>query len=73
MLTRDNLAQLNIYNIKGELVRSLVNGRLAGGQEYAFAWDGTDARGQQVASGTYFARLRIGTEVLQVRKLQLVK
>ncbi len=73
VLTRDNLAQLNIYNIKGELVRSLVNGRLAGGQEYAFAWDGTDARGQQVASGTYFARLRIGTEVLQVRKLQLVK
>ncbi len=73
VLTRDNLAQLNIYNLRGELVRSLVNGRLAGGQEYVFQWDGTDAHGQHVASGTYFARLRIGTEVLQVRKLQLVK
>jgi len=73
VLTGDNLAQLNIYNLQGELVRSLVNGRLAGGQEYAFAWNGTDAHGRHVASGTYFARLRIGSEVLQVRKLQLVK
>jgi len=73
VLTRDNLAQLNIYNIRGEFVRSLVNGRLQGGQEHVLSWDGTDAAGQQVASGTYFARLRIGGEVLQVRKLSLVK
>lgn len=73
VLTRDNLAQLNVYNIRGELVTSLVNGRLQGGQEHIYTWDGTDAAGQQMASGTYFARLRIGGEVLQVRKLTLVK
>jgi len=73
VMTRDNLAQLNIYNIRGEYVKSLVNGRLQGGQEHVLTWDGTDAAGQQVASGTYFARLRIGGEVLQVRKLSLVK
>jgi DNA/RNA endonuclease YhcR with UshA esterase domain len=73
VMTRDNLAQLNIYNIRGELVSTLVNGRLQGGVEHVVAWDGTDGAGQQMASGTYFARLRIGGDVLQVRKLMLVK
>ena len=72
MLTRPNLAQLNVYNIRGELVRTLVNGRLDRG-EHITSWDGNDFAGQRVSSGTYFARLRIGSEVMQVRKLMLVK
>lgn len=72
-MTRDNVAQLNIYNIRGEVVSSLLNGRLDGGQEHVYKWDGTNRNGHRVASGTYFARLRIGSEVLQVRKLALVK
>ncbi len=73
VLTRDNLTQLNVYNMRGELVKSLVNGRLAGGQEYVMHWDGTDNGGRGVSSGAYFARLRIGSEVLQVEKLMLMK
>ena len=73
VLTRDNLVQLNVYNIRGELVSSLVNERLQGSGERVVTWDGTNNAGQQVASGTYFARLRIGGDVLQVRKLMLVK
>jgi hypothetical protein len=72
VLNRDNLTQLNIYNIRGELVRSLVNEALPLGS-YTLTWDGRDAEGQGVASGQYFARLRIGAEVMQVRKLSLVK
>jgi hypothetical protein len=72
VLNRDELTQLNIYNLRGELVRSLVNERLPMGT-YQLSWDGKDAGGQSVASGAYFARLRIGKEVLQVRKLSLVK
>jgi hypothetical protein len=72
VLNRDELTQLNIYNIRGELVTSLVNDRLPMGS-YTLPWDGRDATGQTVASGQYFARLRIGAEVTQVRKLSLVK
>ncbi|MBT7310864.1 T9SS type A sorting domain-containing protein, partial [bacterium] len=72
VLTHDNLAQLNVYNMRGEFVKSLVNGPLATG-DYVMQWDGTNHEGQGVSSGTYFARLRIGTEVLQVRKMSLVK
>jgi hypothetical protein len=71
-LNRDNLAQLNIYDIRGQLVRSLVSERLPA-TEHIYVWDGTDSTGRSVASGTYFARLRIGLEVMQVQKLMLVK
>jgi hypothetical protein len=73
VMTRDNLAQLNVYNIRGELVKTLQNGRLQGGQEYVYHWDGKDGSGRQMSSGTYFARLRLGGDVMQVRKLMLVK
>jgi hypothetical protein len=72
VLGRDELTQLNIYNLRGELVRSLVNERLPHGT-YTLSWDGRNQEGMTVASGPYFARLRIGTEVMQVRKLSLVK
>ena len=72
LLTRENLTQLNIYDIRGNLVRTLVNEVLPA-QEHVYFWDGTDGTGQPVASGTYFARLRISSEVMQIRKLSLVK
>ncbi|MFH1843169.1 MAG: FlgD immunoglobulin-like domain containing protein, partial [bacterium] len=70
--TRVDMVQLNIYNIRGHLVTSLVSGQLPAA-EHKFVWDGTDSFGQDVSSGTYFARLRIGTDVLQVHKLALIK
>ncbi|MFH2052977.1 MAG: FlgD immunoglobulin-like domain containing protein [bacterium] len=72
VVNRDNLVQLNIYNIRGEKIRTLVQDRLPA-SEYHFNWDGTDDAGQTVASGNYFARLRIGAEVTQVRKMSLIK
>jgi len=72
VLNSDNIAQLNVYNTRGEFVKSLVNGQLTAG-DHVMQWDGTNHEGQSVSSGTYFARLRIGTEVLQVRKMSLVK
>jgi len=71
-INHDELTQLNVYNIRGELVRSLVNEQLPMG-DYEMTWDGRDDRGQSLASGQYFARLRIGSTVMQVRKLSLVK
>ena len=65
ILNRDELTQLNIYNLRGELVRSLVNGEMPMGT-YELNWDGKNARGESLASGQYFARLRIGAEVTQV-------
>lgn len=71
-VNRDNLVQLNVYNIRGEKVRTLVQDQLPA-NEYTFVWDGKNDAGKNVASGQYFARLRIGKEVVQVRKMSLVK
>lgn len=47
---------LKIYNILGQLVKTLVDeGKLPG--RYEVVWDGKDDRGKEVTSGVYFYRL----------------
>jgi formate-dependent nitrite reductase cytochrome c552 subunit len=48
--------QLNVYNILGELVKTLVNGDIVSGN-YKVTWNGTNNHGTSVASGIYFYRL----------------
>jgi len=70
-LPSDQFARLDIYDVQGRLVRSLVSGvRPAGPNEVR--WDGADARGRGVASGTYFARLQAGGQQA-VTSLTLVR
>jgi hypothetical protein len=47
---------INIYNIRGQHIRSLVNGRLSAGQ-HSVVWNGTDDNGRAVGSGIYFYRM----------------
>lgn len=50
---------LNVYDVRGALVRTLVNEAQAPQPEgFAIEWDGRDNSGAQVASGVYFYRLR---------------
>jgi len=51
--------ELSIYNVAGRLVTTLVDGERAPGGS-SVSWDGTDAKGERVVSGIYFARLRAG-------------
>lgn len=50
---------LDIYNQKGQLVKTLVNTPLAAGS-HSFSWNGTDEQGQPVSSGLYFYRMKSG-------------
>jgi hypothetical protein len=47
---------LKIYNLKGEVVRTLVNDVREAGK-YNVVWNGTDDRGRTVSSGIYLYRL----------------
>lgn len=70
-LAEAGLARLAVYDVRGRLIRVLVDEpRQAGVQ--TVAWDGTDARGNGVASGVYFARLVAGGAG-HVHKLVLVR
>jgi hypothetical protein len=47
---------LAIYNVNGQLVRTLHDGQVAAGT-HSVAWDGTDSDGSRVARGVYFCRM----------------
>ena len=53
---KDTYVTLEIYNIKGQKVRTLVDGMVSAGQTEVI-WKGTDDRGRSVTTGTYFYRM----------------
>lgn len=55
-LTRSGPFKVDIYDLRGRLVRSLASGPGAVG-EYTRVWDRADDSGRQVAAGVYYARL----------------
>jgi len=63
--------QLVIYNLRGQAIRTLVEGKKKAGY-YDISWDGRDQSGKQVASGVYLVRLQAGSFV-QVIKMSLIK
>ena len=62
---------LGIYNAKGQLVKSLVNGEQPEGN-YNVSWNGKDESGNGVASGIYYYKITVGTESL-MKKMVLLK
>lgn len=62
---------LKIYNIKGQLVKTLVDEETIPGTR-SVVWDGKDRKGNEVSSGIYFYRLRAGDQS-EVRKMVLLK
>jgi len=62
---------LHIYNVVGQVVRTLVSERQAAGR-YRVQWSGMDDRSVPVSSGIYFYEIRAGKNK-DVRKLMLLK
>jgi len=65
------LLEVNVYDIRGQLVRSLHEGPAGAGQ-HSLTWDGTNDRGLAVSSGVYFFHVRAGEDV-QIGKMALIK
>jgi len=63
--------QIDIYNIKGQKIRSLYNDYTAVGN-HQIQWNGKDDYGQQVGSGVYLYRL-ISDTLDRVQKMILLK
>jgi len=67
----DPSIQLSVYNIHGQLVRTLVDAKRSAGR-YSLVWDGRDNYGQAVSTGVYFYKLIAGGSVLN-RKMALLR
>lgn len=62
---------LKVYNVNGELVRTLVNTDRAAGT-YTEKWNGLNDAGQTVSSGVYFYKL-VTNNFSQTKKMVLLK
>ncbi len=69
-LPRDGDVLLQVYNVAGKLVRTLVDGRQPAGR-WSVAWDGLDAEGHPAAGGVYFYRLTAGGKTIAKRMVLL--
>lgn len=63
--------RIAIYDVKGQLVRTLVDEQVPAGR-YDALWDGRSASGAMVASGVYYCQMEAGT-LRQMNKLVVLK
>jgi hypothetical protein len=68
--TRSHVS-LNIYNVLGQKVKTLVNTDQEA-KSYSAQWDGTSDTGSKVASGIYFYKIEAGS-FTQTKKMILMK
>jgi flagellar hook assembly protein FlgD len=65
------LVRLEIFDVRGQKVRTLAEESLPAGQ-HSRVWNGRTDDGRQVASGVYFYRLS-GRDFTQTRKMVAVQ
>ena len=70
-LSKANQVSLEVYNILGQKVRTLVDKRQVAGS-HIVKWDGTDDFGSLLSGGVYFYRLKVVNETL-MNKMVFIK
>ena len=64
---------LQIYNVLGQVIRTLVASEAQNAGRYQIRWNGMDDRGVPVSSGIYFYQISADGKFSDVRKLMLLK
>ena len=70
-LHEDQKVAISVYNVKGEKVRTLVNGELEAGY-HSILWNGKDDSGKTAASGVYFYKMKAG-KYIKTQKMLMMK
>ncbi|MFZ6032929.1 MAG: T9SS type A sorting domain-containing protein [Melioribacter sp.] len=70
-LTKSSNVTLNVYNILGQKIRTLIDQKMSPGT-YSATWNGRDDFGRQVSSGVYFIGLE-SDSFRAFRKIVLMK
>jgi hypothetical protein len=71
-LTRSARVTLDVFNILGQQVTTLIDGEPYSAGSHTIAWNGRNRAGCDVASGVYFYRLN-AEEQVKARKMVLLK
>ncbi len=71
-LPKNSKVRLEIYDMRGRLVNSLIDSQEMGAGTFESTWSGKNSRGEIVSSGVYIARLTTGDFIHSI-KLNLLK
>ncbi len=71
-LQQEELIELEVYNLKGQKVKQLINSRLSAGL-HSVTWNGTDSNDQPISSGIYFYKLIVNGKTQAMNKCLLLK
>ncbi|MBT4331775.1 MAG: T9SS type A sorting domain-containing protein, partial [Candidatus Cloacimonetes bacterium] len=69
-IPKEGKVNLSVYNIKGQLVKTLVNRRIISGS-HIVNWNGQDNAGKRVSSGVYFYKLKTAEKEISKKMLLL--
>ncbi|MCF7794287.1 MAG: T9SS type A sorting domain-containing protein [Candidatus Cloacimonetes bacterium] len=67
---KQNPVSVQVYNVKGQLVRTLVDNEIL--TNASIIWDGTDNTGRHTSSGMYFAKVNTQSNTI-TKKMVLLK
>jgi hypothetical protein len=65
--------RLEVYNMLGQVVKTLVDNQFQNAGRYTLQWDATNNNGQPLSSGVYFYRILAGGEFQSYKKMLLLK
>ena len=69
-IPQEGKVNLSVYNIKGQLVKTLINRRIISGS-HNVNWNGRDNTGKLVSSGVYFYKLKFDKKEISEKMLLL--
>lgn len=64
---------LDIYNVKGQKVKTLYHSAMPSSSSISVCWDGKDKHNQRVSSGLYYLVMKKNQKIIQIQKVVRIK
>ncbi len=71
-MVEDGNVSIEVFNVRGQKVKTLVNEHMTTGDNYTVVWEGTNDSNQKVSSGIYFYKMKAGN-YSSTKKMILMK
>ena len=71
MLYSNNEVVLQIFNLLGQEIKTLISEHLSAGR-YSYSWDGKNDSGADICSGVYIYRIQVDQNV-EYKKMLLLR
>ncbi len=72
LLKEKSTVYLKIYNLKGQLVKSIIQPNMSSGYN-TISWDGESNSGKKLSSGIYLYKLKTDSGLSQTKRMVLIK